>query len=59
MVDIGDEAATFVKGSFTLFVGNFISFIVLAAGSILVARMLSPSDYGLYGVSLVLARARL
>ena len=54
MDDIGDGASSFVRGSFALFMGNFASLIVMAAGSILVARMLSPSDYGLYGVSLVL-----
>jgi len=54
MDEIIDGASSFVKGSFALFVGSFISLFVMAAGSILVARMLSPSDYGLYGVSLVL-----
>ena len=54
MDDVGDGAAVFVRGSFALFVGSFVSLFVMAAGSILVARMLSPSDYGLYGVSLIL-----
>jgi len=54
MDEIIDGASSFVRGSFALFVGNFASLIIMAAGSILVARMLSPSDYGLYGVSLVL-----
>ena len=49
-----DGAAGVLKGGFTLFVGSFISLIVVAAGSILVARMMSPADYGLYGVTLVL-----
>jgi len=54
MEDLGEATATYVRGSFMLLVGNFISLVVMAAGSILVARMLSPSEYGLYSVSLVL-----
>jgi len=54
MEDVGDGAAAYMRGGFTLFVGNFVSLFVMAAGSILVARMLEPADYGLYGVSLVL-----
>lgn len=51
---MGEGAVTLVKGSFTIFIGNFVSLFVMAVGSILVARMLSPSEYGLYLVSLVL-----
>lgn len=54
MEDYGEVAAKYVRGSFLLLIGNFISLLVLAAGSILVARMLSPSEYGLYSVSMVL-----
>jgi len=54
MEDVRDGTAAFVRGGFTLFAGSFVSLFVMAAGSILVARMMSPSDYGLYGVSLVL-----
>lgn len=51
---IDDFTSISVKGSFTLFVGNTIALIVNAAGVILVARMLSPSEYGLYSITLVL-----
>ncbi|MDH5200212.1 MAG: oligosaccharide flippase family protein, partial [Candidatus Bathyarchaeota archaeon] len=54
MGGMGEAAASYVKGGFTLFVGSLVSFIVMAVGSILVARMLSPAEYGLYGVSFVL-----
>ena len=54
MGDARDGTANFVRGGFALFAGSFVSLFVMAAGSILVARMMSPSDYGLYGVSLVL-----
>ena len=54
MDGLGEAAAGYVRGSFVLLVGNFVSMFVMAAGSILVARMLSPSEYGLYSVSLVL-----
>ena len=54
MGSLGEVAATSAKGSFTLFVGNSVALLVNAAGSILVARMLSPSEYGLFSVSLVI-----
>jgi len=54
MGGMGEAAASYVKGGFTLFVGSLVSFIVMAVGSILVARMLTPAEYGLYGVSFVL-----
>lgn len=50
----GDVASSIVRGGFVLLVGNVVSLLMMAGGSILVARMLSPSDYGLYGISLVL-----
>ena len=43
-----------VKGSFTLFIGNFIALVINAAGSVVVALLLSPSDYGLFAISLVI-----
>ncbi len=54
MGGMGEAAASYVKGGFTLFVGSLVSLVVQAVGSILVARMLSPAEYGLYGVSFVL-----
>ena len=54
MGSLGKVAASSAKGGFTLFAGNSVALLVNAAGSILVARMLSPSEYGLFGVSLVI-----
>jgi len=54
MGSLGEAAAASARGGFTLFMGSAVSLLVSAAGSILVARLLSPSEYGLYGVSLVL-----
>lgn len=54
MGSLGKIASTSARGSFTLFVGNALSLLVSASGAILVARMLSPSEYGLFSVSLVL-----
>ena len=51
---IEETAAQSVKGSFTLLIGNYISLIVNAAGTILVALMLSPAEYGLFTITLVL-----
>ncbi len=41
------------RGGFTLFLGDSISTILLAVGSILVARFLSPEGYGLYSLVIV------
>ncbi len=54
MGDLGEAAAPYVRGGFTLFVGKLVSFMFLAVGSILVARMLTPAEYGLYAVCMVL-----
>lgn len=54
MGSLGEAAAASVRGSFMVFVGSSVAMVVSAGGMILVARMLSPSDYGLYSVSLVL-----
>jgi len=42
-----------VRGGFFLFAGNALSTLTLAMGSIIVARLLGPENYGLYGLSLV------
>lgn len=47
---IAEEAA---RGGLFLLVGNAVSTLVLAIGSIVVARLLGPDAYGLYGLSLV------
>jgi O-antigen/teichoic acid export membrane protein len=54
MSDLREAAAISARGGFTLLIGNSISLLVSAAGAVLVARFLSSSDYGLFGVSLVL-----
>ena len=51
---LSDNAATSAKGSFTLLVGNTVAFIVNAVGAILIARMLTPSEYGLFTITLIL-----
>lgn len=40
-------------GSFHMFVGVATSTIIMAVGSILLTRLMSPSEYGLYGVALI------
>ncbi len=42
-----------VRGGFFLFAGNTLSTLILAVGSIVVARLLGPENYGLYSLSLV------
>lgn len=40
-------------GSFQLFIGQSISSIILAIGSIILGRIMLPADYGLYSIALV------
>lgn len=53
-----DELATMAqkaaRGGLFLFVGNAISTVILAIGTIIVARLVGPSGYGLYTVALVI-----
>jgi O-antigen/teichoic acid export membrane protein len=51
---LDDFAAISMRGSITLLIGDAVALIINAVGVILVARILSPADYGLYSVSLVL-----
>ena len=46
-----DIAENSVRGGFFLFAGNALSTIILAVGSILIARLLGPEDYGLYNIT--------
>ncbi len=46
-------AKTSAKGGFNLFWGMAISSIISAIGIIIIARLLSPSDYGLYSIVLI------
>jgi O-antigen/teichoic acid export membrane protein len=41
------------RGSAVLFSGNLIATLILAAASILIARLLGPNEFGLYGLALV------
>jgi len=42
------------RGSLYLFMGNFLSEIINAVGVVLVARLLTPEEYGVYSVAFVL-----
>lgn len=42
-----------VKGGLILFTGNTLSTLILAVGSIIVARLLGPENYGIYSLTLV------
>ena len=42
-----------VTGSFQLFVGKALSTVLLAIGSIIMARLMEPAEYGLYTIALV------
>ncbi len=50
LVEIAEDSA---RGGFFLFTGNALSLLILAIGSIIVARLLGPDDYGLFSLSLV------
>ena len=55
MADLDKVTERFARGSFHLFIGNLISEIANAVGIIIVARLLTPEDMGIYGLSFVLA----
>jgi stage V sporulation protein B len=40
-------------GGFQLFIGVAVSTIIMAVGTIILARLLSPEEYGLYSVALI------
>ncbi|MCX8193724.1 MAG: oligosaccharide flippase family protein [Nitrososphaeria archaeon] len=48
LFDVADES---VRGGLALFIGDSISTIILALGSILIARFLGPEGYGLYSIT--------
>jgi stage V sporulation protein B len=50
LVGIAEKAA---RGGIFLFVGNALSTIILAIGSIIIARLLGPANYGVYTLVLV------
>ena len=51
---IRDIMEDFAKGGFTLFIGNSAASIILAVGSIIVARLIGPEGLGLYALSLTI-----
>lgn len=50
MGTIGKKA---ISGSFLLSSGNLLATLISAAGSIVIARLLTPSEYGIIGVALI------
>lgn len=54
MSELDRVARKSARGSFYLFVGNFLSELINAVGAVLVARLLTPQEYGVYGLSFVL-----
>jgi O-antigen/teichoic acid export membrane protein len=50
--DLAEVADKSVRGSLLLFLGEAGSTVILAVGSILVARFLGPEYYGVYSISL-------
>ncbi|MEM4698668.1 MAG: oligosaccharide flippase family protein, partial [Acidilobaceae archaeon] len=43
-----------LKGTVLLSAGSIISLVIAAAGSIIIARLLGPENYGLIGISMIL-----
>ena len=54
MSGVDEVAQRSARGSLYLFAGNFISELANAVGAVLVARLLTPQEYGVFGLSLVL-----
>ncbi|MBC7129897.1 oligosaccharide flippase family protein, partial [Candidatus Bathyarchaeota archaeon] len=51
--ELTEIASDSARGGFWLFLGEFISTAFLAIASILIARLLGPTDYGIYSLALV------
>ncbi|MEM2338361.1 MAG: oligosaccharide flippase family protein, partial [Candidatus Bathyarchaeia archaeon] len=49
-LEMGKKSAT---GSFQLFVGVAASTIIMAVGTIILARLIKPEEYGLYAIALI------
>lgn len=54
MSELDRAAEKSARGSIYLFMGNFVSEIINAVGVVLVARLLTPEEYGVYNVAFVL-----
>ena len=52
ILEIGKKSA---EGSFQLFVGVAVSTIIMAIGTIILARLITPEEYGLYSIALILS----
>lgn len=51
--ELAEMAEASARGGFFLFTGNALSLVTLAVGSIIVARLLGPENYGLFALALV------
>ena len=49
-LEIGKKSAT---GSFQLFIGQASSTAIMAIGTIILARIITPAEYGLYSIALI------
>ncbi|MEM2917847.1 MAG: oligosaccharide flippase family protein, partial [Candidatus Bathyarchaeia archaeon] len=49
-LEMGKKSAT---GSFQLFIGVAASTIIMAIGTIILARLMTPEEYGLYSIALI------
>ena len=54
MPKITEVAEESIWGGLFLFTGNLSSLLILAIGSIIVARLLGPENYGIYSLSLII-----
>jgi O-antigen/teichoic acid export membrane protein len=54
MVELDKVAVISARASLHLFLGNFLSEAINAAGAVVVARLLAPGDYGVYSLAFVL-----
>lgn len=53
MEDLMDNAKTAVRGGAQIFFSNILSTIISAVGSIIIIRLLSPTEYGLYTIAAI------
>jgi O-antigen/teichoic acid export membrane protein len=54
MSELDEVAERSARGSLYLFLGQFVSEAVNAVGAVLVARLLTPGEYGVFGLTFVL-----
>jgi len=51
--ELSEIAKVSARTGFFLFLGNSLSTVIMAVGSILIARLLGPENYGLYTVAMI------